>query len=141
MADIALRTADTINLVESLEQHTAPAGVAIVAGQAVKIDGTTGKFVLADDARAYGIAMTTARVGEGVTAIRQGILEGYVLDALAFDAAVYLGGLGQAGGTAAGNLNAVAGTPSVLMGRVFPGYMNPITVGHDKLLRLETAKL
>jgi hypothetical protein len=136
MADIALRTANKIENVQGSPslQLTLPAGANIVAGQAVSIDATTGNFVLATNARVYGIALHTKRTGEGLTAVRVGILEGYVLDAVAYDADVFLGGLGQAGGTATGNLNAVAGTPSVRVGRVIPGTYNRSGASPDKLL-------
>lgn len=124
MADLALVTANKVDVVESLEQHTAPAGANIVAGQGVSISPTNGRWVLATNARIYGIATRSVRTGEPLTAIRTGVLGGLELGALAYDADVFVN-------TANGNL-ADAGT--VAVGRVLPGYYNMAGRPHDKIL-------
>ena len=130
MADIALRDANKINVVESLEQNTAPAGVAITAGQAVMLAPATGRWALATSTRCYGIATKTVRAGEPLTAIRKGVLEGYVLDGLAYDADVYAN-------HANGNLADAATATPIIVGRVIAGYYNTLGRAHDKLLLVE----
>lgn len=118
MADLALVTADRLRIVESIEQMTLPAAEAVSAGQAVRLDTTTGKFTkgnatLAAEARIYGIATHTVVAGQPVTAIRQGVVAGHDLSALAYDAAVYLSDTD-------GTLADAAGTVSTVVGRVIP---------------------
>lgn len=132
MAVIAVATAGRIHIVESYIQKSLPAAEAILAGAPVRLDTTTGRFTNANgtaapEARIYGIAQRTVAAGEGLTAIRKGTLDGYTLDALAFDAAVYLSDTD-------GRLDTAAGTVSTVVGRVVPGTANRISVGHDKLL-------
>lgn len=116
------------------EQHTLPAGVAITAGQAVRIDGTTGRWVLADSgaagtARAYGIAMRTVGAGQTVTAIRRGRIAGYNLDAVAYNAPVYLNPTGAIGDA--------AGTVNEPLGRVIPAWTQNLGVNPDKLVEID----
>lgn len=135
MTDIALVTANRIRVVESTEQATLPAAEAIGAGQAVRIDTTTGKFTKANgtstaEAAFYGIATRTVVAGEAVTAVRRGVLDGHELSALDYGAPLYLS---NTDGTIADS----AGSTSVNLGRVMPG--NAVTVGTalDKLLLVD----
>ena len=127
MADLALVTSNKINLEESIVQHTAPAGANIVAGQAVAISGSNGRLILAVDARVFGIALRTVRTGEPLTVLRLGVIDGYDLSGLAWDASVYLNPVN-------GNLGDAAGTPSVVVGRVIGGHYNLLGRPADKLL-------
>lgn len=132
MANIALVTADTLHVVESIIQMTLPAAEAITAGQAVRIDTTSGKFTLAKgteagEARIYGIAVKTTAAGMPVTAIRKGVLEGYNLSGDAYDAPVYLSDTD--GTLAQGN-----GTVTVVVGRVIPATAAALGAAYDKLL-------
>lgn len=132
MTDIALVTANKVSIVESFIQMTLPAGVAITAGAAVRIDATTGRFIpaaggTAPEARVYGIAARTVPAGVAVTAIRKGVMDGFDLSGLAYDAAVHLSDTD-------GSLADAAGTVGAVAGRVIPGTSSPLGVGFDKLL-------
>lgn len=135
MANLALTTAGKLRVVRSDEQFTGIAGVAITIGQVVRIDVATGRFALAlgttaPNARALGIALKTSAAGEAVTVLRRGILDGFALSALAYDQAVFVSDTGGAVGD-------VAGTVSVNLGRVVPGFAQTIGVAADKLLLAE----
>jgi hypothetical protein len=90
MASIAVTTAGKVHVVESLEQHTLRAGTAILAGDAVTIDATTGLFVKADADGAgtlgavYGIATRSVAANEAVTAIRRGVMTGWTWGSTAY---------------------------------------------------------
>jgi hypothetical protein len=131
MADIALLTADRIEVVESLEQATLVAAEAIEAGEAVRID-TAGKFTGANgttttENRIYGIAVKSVPAGMPVTAIRKGVLDGFAITAMAFDAPVYLSDTD-------GVLGTTAGTVSTVVGRVIAGTATTLGTAYDKLL-------
>ena len=116
------------------EQHTLPAGVAITAGQLVRIDGTTGRFVIADSgaagtARAYGVALRTVAAGYAVTAVRRGRISGYVVDAMAYNDPVYLNPTGA--------LGTAAGTVTEIVGRVIPAWTANLGVAPDKLVEID----
>ena len=133
MADLTVTPAD-VAPVEIVEQVTAPANEAINAGQPVRFDTTTGRLALANgttaaEARAIGIALNTVLTGEPLTAVRRGVIDvGDALDALAFDAPVYVsdtdGTLGGADTDA---------TVDVIVGRVEPAFGNTTP---DKVLRV-----
>jgi hypothetical protein len=132
MADIALVTANRVSVVESTIQATLPAAEAIVAGAPVRLDTTTGRFTNANatsaaEARIYGIAARTVAAGEAVTAIRKGVMDGFNLDAMAYDAAVHLSNTD-------GRLADAAGTTAAIVGRVIPGTSSNTGVGYDKLI-------
>lgn len=134
MADIALKTANRIEVVESLEQHTSVAAEAVTAGAPVRIDTTTGRFTnangsAADEARAYGIATKTVAAGQSLTAIRRGVLGGFDFDSgpTAFDAAIYLSDTD-------GRIADAAGTVSVVVGRVLPVFGDILGQGASRVL-------
>lgn len=131
MADINLVVANRISIVESLIQATIPPAETIVAGAPVRIDTTSGKFTNANatstaEARVYGIAGKRSGT-DGLTAIRKGVLDGYDLSALAYDAPVYLSNTD-------GRLSDTAGTTSVVIGRVISGTATTTGTAYDKLL-------
>lgn len=135
MAAIALVTANKVSIVESVMQMTLPAAEAITAGAPVRLDTSTGRFTNANgttaaEARIYGIAARTVVAGAPVTAIRKGVMDGFALSGLAYDAAVYLSDTD-------GTLADAAGTVSLAVGRVIPGASNNIGVGLDKLLLVD----
>jgi hypothetical protein len=130
MADIALVNANRVSVVESIEQHTAPANVNIVAGQVVALNPTNGRWILATDDRAYGVATKTVRAGEACTAIKQGVMDGFELGALDWDDDLFLN-------AANGNL---ATTGTVVIGRVTGAYANFLGVAHDKILLVESRR-
>lgn len=135
MADLALAVAGRVNVVESRQQRTLVAGVALVAGQAVQID-SAGKWALCDASvvgtcRFYGIVVKSVAAGVPVTAVRRGTIDGFVLDALAFDAFIYLSDTTGMLGVAAD------GTVDVVIGRVVPGTATTLGTAYDKLLEVE----
>lgn len=134
MANRDLVTADRVRIVESIEQMTLPAGGTITAGDAVRIDATTGRFVraLADtaaNARIWGIASNSATAGLVVTAIRRGVMDGWDFDADDYDAEMYLS-------NTAGRIDNAAGTVSTVIGRVIPGTATTLGTDYDKLLHI-----
>lgn len=90
MASIAVSTAGSIHVLESLEQMTLPTGAAILAGDTVTLDGTTGFFVKGDADGAgtlsaiYGIATHSCASGENLTAVRRGVLSGWTWSTTAY---------------------------------------------------------
>lgn len=131
MANLALTTAARVRVVESFEQMTLPCAEAVIAGQAVRIDTTTGKFTLANGSsttenRIYGIATQSQAAGLAVTAIRRGVLDGFALTQ-AYDAAIYLSDTD-------GMLGDTAGTVSTVVGRVIPTFGVTLGTAADKLL-------
>lgn len=137
MADLALLTAAKLEVVESIEQMTLPTVEVCSPGQAVRLDTTTGKWTKsngssAGEARIYGLVVGgVANVaGQAVTAIRQGVIDGYDLSGLAYDAAVYLSDTD-------GALADAAGTVSVVVGRVIPNFSPALGTAADKLLLVD----
>jgi len=134
MTALALVTAGRVRVVESIEQFTAPLGESLVVGDAVRFDTTTGKFTGANggsapEARIYGILVSKDGAGASGTAIRRGIIDGFALTAMAYDAAVYLSDTDK-------TLADAAGTVSTVVGRVVPAFANAIGTTPDKLLHI-----
>lgn len=132
MTDIALVTANTVHVVESVIQMTLPAAEAITAGNAVRIDTTAGTFTKANgttagEARIYGIAVKTVAAGLPVTAIRKGVMDGWDLSTLNYDAAVYLSNTD-------GTLADGAGSVSTVVGRVIPTTSETLGTSYKKIL-------
>ncbi|MCU0464061.1 MAG: hypothetical protein MUF38_05790 [Anaerolineae bacterium] len=95
MADI-VRTKENVALlqVHQVEVYSLVAGEYIEAGQLVCIN-SSGKVVKADagalaTARAAGFATANANINEGVSVLRRGMLEGFTLTSLAYNALVYV---------------------------------------------------
>jgi hypothetical protein len=129
MADIAVATAGLIDVVESIEQMTLPAGEAIVAGAPVRVN-TSGQFVNGNGTTTtendvYGIATTSVASGMPVTAIAKGVLGGFTFSQ-AYWAVIYVSDTD-------GRLGDAAGTASKVAGRVIPGTASST---YDKLLRV-----
>lgn len=133
MANIALTTADRVEVVGfPVIQLTVPAAEAITAGAPVRLDTSTGKFTNANgtttgEARVFGIATRTVAAGEALTVVRKGILDGFALSGMNYDAAVYLSDTD-------GRLADAAGTVSTVVGRVVPGTSVTLGTSYDKLL-------
>lgn len=135
MATIALVTANRVEVVESIRQMTLPAAEAIVAGAPVRLDTANGKWTnangtVAAEARVWGIATRTAAAGEALTAVRNGVMDGFDLSGLAYDAAVYVSDTD-------GRLDTAAGTVSTVVGRVIPATSNTLGTAYDKVLSVE----
>ena len=135
MPDIGLKTAGRIEVVQSFIQHTFAPAEAITPGQAGRIDTGNGKATKANasnaaEARVFGISASSSARNTGVTLIRKGILDGFDLSGLAFDALIYLSNTD-------GALSTDPGTVNVVVGRVIPGFASPIGSGPDKLLLVD----
>ena len=139
MAQIALVTANKVSVVESIEQMTLPTDEAVLAGAAVRLNTTSGKFTNANgttapEARIYGVATKTVASGENVTAIRKGVMDGFNFSQ-AYDAAIYLSDTEASSGNS--GLGDAAGTTPVVVGRVIPGTATPIGTAFDKMLFID----
>lgn len=139
MTAIALRTSGDIEIDIvgfPSAQLTLAAAEALVPGDVVAID-TAGKYTKtgatgtsAATLRAvYGVVTRKVAAGETVTAVRKGVLDGLNLDALAYNAPVYIAD--------AGGLNDAANTATVASGRVIPGRANLPSGSADKLLLVD----
>lgn len=122
--------------VQIIEQFTAPAGEAITAGQVVRYDGATGKFMLAGGTTAAGvagpkyIAIHAANVANiAVTGVSKGLIDlgGSALGGVAFGGTVFVD-------NTAGGLGTAAGSVSVVAGYVVPGFAAGTAA--DRLLRV-----
>lgn len=134
MTVLSLVTANKVNVVESLQQLTLPAAEAITAGNAVRID-TNGKFTKANataaaEVDAWGVAVKTVAAGEAVTAIHRGVLDGFDVSALAYNAAVFLSDTD-------GALDTAMGTIEQRVGRIIPAVEITLGTAHDKLLEVD----
>lgn len=133
MAELTVTPGD-VAPVKVIEQHEGKSGEAFNAGEAVRLDTTTGKLVAANgttaaEARCIGIALTTANgANVAVTVLRKGIVDlGGALDALTYDDDVFLSDTD-------GTLGDTAGTVSLIVGTVVPGFASTTP---DRLLRVD----
>lgn len=133
MADIAVATAGTIRVVQSIDQITVPAGETIAAGAPVRFD-TNGAFVngngtTAAEAAIIGVATRSVIAGEALTAIRKGVLDGFTFTQ-AYGALIYVSDTD-------GRLGDAAGTVSKIVGRVLPAWAQGLGVAADKVLMVD----
>ena len=136
MALIALTTAARVEVVESLEQMTLPADESITPGAPVRLNTSTGKFTNANgtaagEARVYGIAVGTHIViaGMPVTAVRQGVLDGFVFTQ-DYDADIFVSDTD-------GRLGDAVGTVSLVVGKIVPGSAEVLGGAYAKMLMVE----
>lgn len=132
MSAIALTTAGRVEVMESESQKTLQAGVAITAGQAIYPVVTTGRWGLAAATAATNcsnvhLATKSAAIGEGLTGIKRGKMDGYAISALNFGDQVFLS-------DTPGGLDTAAGTVSVVLGRVQPSTAQPLGTNPDHTL-------
>lgn len=132
MANLTV-TAATVHVIKALEQLTAPAAVAIAAGQIIAIDAN-GKWFLAlattaaNAGRRRAMAAKSVAAGESLTGIIRGLVDvPGALDALAFDAQIFLS-------DTAGTIADTAGTVSTVVGTIVPGWASGASP--DRLLLL-----
>lgn len=133
--ELALDTADKVDVVQSWEQLTLVAAEAIEAGALIRCNGTTGKFQNGNgsdmtEGKFYGIATKSVAAGEAVTGIRRGILDGWDLSGLNYWATVYASDTD-------GAISGTAGTKAVTVGYVAPGTAQLLGSSPDKLLYLD----
>lgn len=108
-------TATAVKAVEIVEQKTAPAGLAISAGEGVILD-SNGKWVKSNAAAAGtvtcpAIALSTVKANMPLTALRKGSLSlGDALNAVALGAAIKFSNTAGKIATAAGTVDVTAGT-------------------------------
>ena len=133
MAELSVTAAD-VAPVKIIEQSTGPAGEPIDAGEVVRFDADSGKYVLANGTGAataagpLGIAITGGTTNITITALHKGYVDiGDELDSFDFSDPVYLG-------NTAGVLDDSAGSVSTVVGRVVPGWG---ATSADKLLRVD----
>ena len=131
MTNLALVTSGKAHVVESETQMTLPFGESLAVGDAVRID-TNGKWTGSNastttENRIYGILVSKDPAGAVGTAIRKGVIEGFDLAALAYDAVVYLSDTDK-------KLADAAGTVSTVVGRVIPATATTTGTAYDKLL-------
>lgn len=132
--EIALVTANTVSIVESTKQLTAPAGEAITPGAPVRFDTSTGKFMNGNasstsENKIYGIATGKKAIPAGwpVTAVAIGVLDGFDLSAMNFGAPVYVSDTDA-------RLSTAVGTTTLVVGRVIPATATLTGTTYDKLL-------
>lgn len=137
MTVISLVTANKLEVVESIQQITLPTAEVVSPGQAARLDTSNGKLTKANgatapEARVLGIATGGVAniAGQPVTAIKKGVIDGYDLSGLAYDAPVYLSDTD-------GALDTAAGTVSTVVGRVIPGTSTTLGTAFDKLLLVD----
>ena len=123
MASIAVTTAGSVNVVESLEQATLPAAAALLAGNVVYIDAN-GAFDKCDaDGAAlvavpYGVATRSVAAGEPVTAIRRGVMTGWTWSTTPYWTAVLVSD--TAGEITVTSSESNGGSADVALGKVIP---------------------
>jgi hypothetical protein len=135
MANLSLVTSGKLRIVESIIQMTLPAAETLVAGASARLDTTTGKFTNSNgttnaEGRAYGVVVRNAAAGEPVTVVNLGVVDGYDLSGLNYDAAVYLS---DTDGTLADS----AGTVGIQIGRVIPATSTTLGTAFDKVLAID----
>jgi len=128
MADLALLASVTssvdsglqkMDVIESIEQATLIAAVAMDAGTPVYID-SNGKFAKGDGSAAgtaavYGVTTSKVAAEQAVTAIAKGVIGGFDLSAVAFNTSLYVSDTeGKIATTAA------EATVDTIVGRVIP---------------------
>ncbi len=134
MTNLALVTAGSVHVLESETQMTLPFGESLAVGDAVRID-TNGKWTGSNastttENRIYGILVSKDPAGAVGTAIRKGVIDGFALTALAYDAIVYLSDTDK-------KLADAAGTVSTIVGRVIPVPATTLGTAYDKVLFID----
>ena len=130
-------TVSSVRIVESVLQYDVPASEIFETGEAVRFDTngncTPGNASTTVENVVFGIATRNAeRIGRAITVLEDGILDvGEALASLAFGDLVYLSDTD-------GLLADTAGTTTVVMGKVVPGWSVASYSGApaDKLLRV-----
>jgi len=139
MASIAVTTAGSVNVVESLEQATLPAAEALLAGDTVTIN-SDGRFAKGDADGAgtlsiiYGIATRSVAIYEPVTAIRRGLLTGWTWSTTAYWTNVLAADTAGEITVTSGESNGASA--DVIIGRVYPIWNHLIGGTPEKALLL-----
>ena len=139
MASIAVTTAGSVHVVESIEQITLPVGEAILAGDTLSIDAN-GRFVKADADGAGALALPRAvatrscAIYEPVTGIVKGVMTGWTLTAVAYSAAILASD--TAGEITATSSESNGGSADVALGHVIPIWDHLIGGSPEKAIRI-----
>lgn len=133
MAQIPIATAGELEVVESREQHTAVCNVDIAAGEIVRQDGTSAKWVkslatTAVNSNGSYMATRSAKAGTALTGLKKGVVRGFTLGA--YGSKAYIS-------DTAGELADAAGTVSVIAGDVIGQFGEVIGTAPAKLLRVD----
>jgi len=140
MASIAVTTAGSVHVVESIEQMTLPAAAALLAGNAVYIDAN-GAFDKCDaDGAAliavpYGVITRSVAAGEPVTAIRQGVMTGWTWSTTPYWTNVLVAD--TAGEITVTSSESNGGSADVYLGRVIPIWNHLIGGTPEKALLID----
>lgn len=128
MAAIALTTANTLRVVESIEQDTHPCNVDITIPALVK-QTTNGKWVLAvaADTGTY-FATHSAKAGQPLTGLKTGVVDGLNVSALAYSATIF--------SNATGVPDTATSTGALSVGEVIAAHSNITGTAADKLVRV-----
>lgn len=137
MTTVALVTAGKLHMAANdvyVHQKTLKCGVDINAGQQIRPDKTTGRWVLADATTAANgadvfTAHSSKKAGQALTGIRGCEVDGFDLDDLDYGDPVYLS-------DTPGAVDDTAGTVSIIVGYTRPATAQPRGVAPDKLLYL-----
>jgi hypothetical protein len=132
MATIAQATAGVVEVVDSIEQKTLPCAADIVGGTFVR-ENASGEWVQAlatsaANAKGARLALRSAKTGEGLTAMKTGIVGGFTITQ-AFNVDVFI--------SDTGTVADAAGTASVVIGRVRSATGNQTGAAHDKVLTID----
>jgi hypothetical protein len=130
MAAIALQSGVTrLSVVESIEQDTHPAAAAITAPAIVK-QNTSGQWAaaVAADTGVY-LVVKSVPAGMPVTGIKQGVVDGLNLSALAYGAPLY--------SNASGVPDTATSTNALIIGEVIAAHSNQTGAAADKLFRVD----
>jgi hypothetical protein len=135
MADIAKGSAGIRPAGIPERQRTLQLAESCAAGDAVRLDTANGRITKANttsaaEARFYGILLEGGIAGEWRTVVRRGLIAGFDLGGLAYDADVHLG---RTDGAIADTADATAGAVNVVVGRVFPA---PAESPYGKMLEV-----
>ena len=135
MTVLALVTTGKANVAEAQIRKTLPLGETLVVGDAVRQDTSTGKWTGANgttttENRIWGVLVSVDEAGAVGTAIRSGLIDGFDLSGMNYDAPVYLSDTNK-------KLDTAAGTVSTVVGRVEAGPCTTLGTAADKLLRVD----
>jgi len=97
MTDLTLVTAGKIEIVQSLQQMTLGFAESMTPGQAARLDTSVGKWTKSNatseaEARMWGVLASKDGAGAAGTVVHRGLLDGYDLSGLDYDADVWLSG-------------------------------------------------
>lgn len=135
MTVLALVTSGKANVMEAQIRKTLPLAETLVVGDAVRQDASNGKWTGANgttttENRIWGVLVSVDEAKTVGTAVRKGLVDGFDLSAMAYDADVYLSDTDK-------KLDTAAGTVSTKVGRVEAVTATTLGTAYDKALRID----